>query len=146
MSLDLYPHNRQAYDAALTLLKKNGKAAVIHPTGTGKSYIGFELAWEHPGDQVLWLTPSEYIVKTQLEILDHASQAVRPGGVLVYATCSMFRRENASVVHAFLEGHPDFRLEPFPNPLTGEMNSGMQQIMPWDADCDASFAARMRRN
>lgn len=88
----------------------------------------------------------ESLRKTQLEILDHASQAVRPGGVLVYATCSMFRRENASVVHAFLEGHPDFRLEPFPNPLTGEMNSGMQQIMPWDADCDASFAARMRRN
>ena len=84
--------------------------------------------------------------KTQLEILNHASQAVRPGGVLVYATCSMFRRENASVVHAFLESHPEFHLEPFPNPLTGEMNSGMQQIMPWDADCDASFAARMRRN
>lgn len=86
MSLELYPHNRQAYDAALTLLKKNGKAAVIHPTGTGKSYIGFELAWEHPGDQVLWLTPSEYIVKTQLENLFRSS-GWKPGNIffLTYA-------------------------------------------------------------
>ena len=87
----------------------------------------------------------EELSRIQLEILGHASRAVRPGGVLVYATCSMFRRENTSVVEAFLKTHPEFCLEPFQNPLTGVWNDGMQQIMPWDADCDASFAARMRR-
>lgn len=95
-----------------------------------------------------WIAQPEWLEElpaTQKEILDHASKAVRHGGVLVYATCSMLRRENADVVNAFLETHPEFRLEPFPNPLTGELNHGMQQIMPWDADCDASFAARFRR-
>lgn len=88
----------------------------------------------------------ESLSRTQLEILDRASRRVRSGGVLVYATCSMFRRENRDVVNAFLETHREFHLEPFPNPLTGERNDGTQQIMPWDGDCDASFAARMRRN
>ena len=69
MSLELYPHNRRAYGAALALMQSSGKAAVIHPTGTGKSYIGFELAQEHSHSRVLWLTPSEYIVRTQLENL-----------------------------------------------------------------------------
>ena len=73
MGLELYPHNRQAYEAALALMDRAGKAAVIHPTGTGKSYIGFALAWEHPHSRVLWLTPSEYIVRTQLENLFHTS-------------------------------------------------------------------------
>ena len=49
------------------MLKKTGKAAVIHPTGTGKSFIGFQYAAEHPQTKVLWLAPSEYIFKTQLE-------------------------------------------------------------------------------
>ncbi len=95
-----------------------------------------------------WIAKPEWLEEltgTQKEILDAASLAVKPGGVLVYATCSMFRRENSGVVHAFLERHPEFRLEPFPNPLTGELNDGMQQIMPWDGNCDASFAARFRK-
>ena len=35
------------------------KAAVIHPTGTGKSFIGFQYAADHPGTKVIWLAPSE---------------------------------------------------------------------------------------
>ena len=44
-------------------------AAVIHPTGTGKSLIAFKLAEEHPSEKFLWLSPSEYIYQTQLENL-----------------------------------------------------------------------------
>ena len=49
------------------MLEKTGKAAVIHPTGTGKSFIGFQYAADHPETKVLWLAPSEYIFRTQME-------------------------------------------------------------------------------
>ena len=65
--LELFAHNKQAYEAALLLMEENGKAAVIHPTGTGKSFIAFKLAEEHPQMRILWLAPSEYIFKTQVE-------------------------------------------------------------------------------
>ena len=82
----------------------------------------------------------------QQDLLTHASSVVVPGGVLVYATCSMFERENEAVVRAFLEAHPEFRLDPFANPLNGESTDGTLQIRPWDCDCDAMYVARMVRN
>ncbi|MBQ8076563.1 MAG: Helicase associated domain protein [Oscillospiraceae bacterium] len=63
----LYPHNQTAYEAARAMLAETGKACVIHPTGTGKSFIGFQLCTDHPEAKVLWLSPSEYIFRTQLE-------------------------------------------------------------------------------
>lgn len=41
MSIQLYNHNQKAYESAVAMLSEIGKAAVIHPTGTGKSFIGF---------------------------------------------------------------------------------------------------------
>jgi 16S rRNA (cytosine967-C5)-methyltransferase len=82
----------------------------------------------------------------QGRLLANAGRAVRPGGVLVYATCSLFRAENAGVVDAFLAVHPEFRLEPFPQPLSGAPVAGMLQTWPWDGDCDAMFIARFRRS
>lgn len=69
MAIELYEHNMTAYRSAIKLMDVTGKAAVIHPTGTGKSFIGFKLAEDNPDKRILWLTPSEYIVKTQLENL-----------------------------------------------------------------------------
>ena len=42
MSIALFEHNQTAYDAALSLIKQTDKAAVIHPTGIGKSFISAE--------------------------------------------------------------------------------------------------------
>lgn len=69
MGIELFPHNQTAYESALSLLKEYGKAAVIHPTGTGKSMIAFKLAEEYPASRICWLAPSAYIFKTQLENL-----------------------------------------------------------------------------
>ena len=52
MAIPLYPHNQTAYDAAVAMLTETGKAAIIHPTGTGKSFIGFKLCEDHPGKTV----------------------------------------------------------------------------------------------
>ena len=63
----LYPHNARAYSQAAAMLEARGRAAVIHPTGTGKSFIGLQLCADHPERVVRWLSPSEYIFQTQLE-------------------------------------------------------------------------------
>lgn len=73
LSVTLYDHNRKAYENAITMMKHKGKAAIIHPTGTGKSFIGFHLAQMHPKDRVLWLSPNDYIFHTQLENLKRES-------------------------------------------------------------------------
>ncbi|PKP09591.1 MAG: RNA methyltransferase [Bacteroidetes bacterium HGW-Bacteroidetes-3] len=53
----------------------------------------------------------ENIIKTQAEILENYSQLVKPGGKLVYATCSIFPSENEKQVHGFLKNHPEFEFE-----------------------------------
>lgn len=75
MKVDLYAHNQSAYDAAVDMMRRTGKAAIVHPTGTGKSFIGFRLCADHPDEHILWLSPTEYIFKTQLENLRAASDA-----------------------------------------------------------------------
>lgn len=69
MAIALYEHNETAYKAAMKLLSEKGKAAVIHPTGTGKSFIAFKLCEDHPDKKICWLSPSAYIFKTQVENL-----------------------------------------------------------------------------
>lgn len=87
MPIQLYKHNKEAYNAVLSMLSRTGKAAVIHPTGTGKSFIGFKLCEEMPDETVCWLSPSEYIFKTQLENLKKASGGYVPENIvfLTYA-------------------------------------------------------------
>ncbi len=63
----LFEHNQRAYEAAVEMLEATGRAAVIHPTGTGKSFIAFKLCADHEKESICWLSPSEYIFATQEE-------------------------------------------------------------------------------
>ncbi len=67
MGVTLYGHNQAAYEAAVSFMQTEGKAAVIHPTGTGKSFLAFQLCGDHPKEKVCWLSPSEHIFATQKE-------------------------------------------------------------------------------
>ena len=69
MSIQLFPHNETAYRNASAMLERMGRAAIIHPTGTGKSFIAFHLVEEDAHSRFLWLSPSEYIFRTQMESL-----------------------------------------------------------------------------
>ena len=69
VALRLFEHNEKAYRAAIRMMEQYGKAAIVHPTGTGKSFIAFKLIEDNPEKVVIWLSPSEYIFKTQLESL-----------------------------------------------------------------------------
>ena len=69
VALRLFEHNEKAYHAAVRMMNQYGKAAIVYPTGTGKSYIAFKLIEDNLDKVVIWLSPSEYIFKTQLESL-----------------------------------------------------------------------------
>ena len=81
MAVLLYQHNSEAYEAAVKMLKNTGKAAVIHPTGTGKSFLGFKLCEDHPDKTICWLSPSRYIFETQLDNLASAADGYRPQNI-----------------------------------------------------------------
>ena len=81
MAMCLYEHNQNAYTSVAAMLSSTGKAAVIHPTGTGKSFIGFKLCEDHPEKKICWLSPSKYIFDTQLENLACASEGYQPENV-----------------------------------------------------------------
>ena len=71
--IELFEHNKTAYEAVCEQLEETGKACVVHPTGTGKSFIAFKWAEDNPGKRFLWLSPSENIFDTQLENVKRAS-------------------------------------------------------------------------
>lgn len=88
----------------------------------------------------------EGLPAVQSAILSNASRYVKPGGVLLYSTCTLLRRENEAVVEAFLARNPDFTLEPLnlPEPL-GSCPSGMLTLWPHLHHTDGFFMARLRR-
>jgi 16S rRNA (cytosine967-C5)-methyltransferase len=90
-------------------------------------------------------TAVEEIVPIQQRLLDVTAKAVRPGGRLVYATCSCLPAENDAVVDHFLSGHPAFALAPTRHPLTGAETDGRITVWPKTADSDASYVACLRR-
>lgn len=69
VTLRLFEHNEKAYRVETRMMEQYGKAAIAHPTGTGKSYIVFKLIEEHSDSVIFWLSPSVYIFKTQIENL-----------------------------------------------------------------------------
>lgn len=79
--IELFAHNQTAYDCAVSMLSSVGRAAIVHPTGTGKSFIAFKLCEENPEKTVCWLSPSEYIFKTQLENLAQVTDGFVPENI-----------------------------------------------------------------
>ena len=98
-----------------------------------------ELRWQSSPEQVRKYS------ELQMKILENVSKAVKPGGYLIYATCSAFPEENEKQIENFLNFHFDFELDEKWCILPNSKMSGMLRVSPWDADCDASFAARLRR-
>lgn len=90
--------------------------------------------------------PLENLPEVQQAILDNVSTYVKPGGVLLYSTCTLLRRENEDVVQAFLAWHPEFKLEAFTLPGTiGTVKEGMITLWPHIHGTDGFFVAKLRR-
>lgn len=78
----------------------------------------------------------------QAQLLHTCARYVRPGGVLLYATCTIGRTENEDQTAAFLAAHPDYQLETLPVPIE---NHGTLQLFPNVHGTDGFFLARMKR-
>lgn len=87
MAVELFEHNAKAYLSAARMMEQTGKAAIVHPTGTGKSFIAFKLIEDHPAARFVWLAPSNYIFTTQKENIAQTTPDLNLSGVvfLTYA-------------------------------------------------------------
>ncbi|MEO8337936.1 MAG: transcription antitermination factor NusB, partial [bacterium] len=84
---------------------------------------------------------------TQRAILKAAATAVRPGGLLIYSTCSLELEENDEQVARFLAEHPEWTLEPPPEGVVpaSVLDNGLLRVLPQLHATDGAFAARFRR-
>lgn len=80
----------------------------------------------------------ERLPEIQYAILTGAAKYVKNGGVLVYSTCTINKRENEDVVLRFLENNPSFKLANDEN-----LGGGMKTFLPHRDGCDGFFAAKM---
>ena len=153
---ELYPHRKELLDKTLARLHVSAETLC-------RSAADYDPAFDAAFDAVLIDAPCsglgllgdkpdirysksgadiEALVEIQNDILSVCARYVKPGGVYVYATCTISKRENESQIDAFLKSHSDFALEEIPIPLA---NQGQIQLLPHVHNTDGFYIARMRR-
>ncbi|KXG45030.1 16S rRNA (cytosine(967)-C(5))-methyltransferase RsmB [Tepidibacillus decaturensis] len=97
-------------------------------------------------------TDIEELTKIQKDILKNVSLLLKPGGILVYSTCTMTTEENQKIVGEFIKQHSDFRLDQqianvLPKAINEKLDTrqGMIQILPHYFDSDGFFISRILR-
>jgi len=95
-------------------------------SNTGVMRRRVDLRWRISPDEILRLK------RTQSDLLQRAATKLKPGGSLVYSTCSLEPAENSEVVKDFLLGHQNFRLET------------EHQLLPFAEGVDGAYVARLK--
>ncbi len=85
------------------------------------------------------------LVALQQDILAGVARCIAPGGLLVYATCSLEPEENEQQVERFLERYREFTLEPPTRTSEDWIHNGMLRVLPQRHGFDGAFAARLRK-
>lgn len=106
-------------------------------SGTGTWRRNPDMRWRTYGPGL------EELKTIQTEIIEKASPCVKPGGILVYATCSLLEDENERQIERFLAAHPEFEIDPV-DPAQG-IGSPFMRLTPARHGTDGFFAARLRR-
>ncbi len=112
-------------------------------SGTGTWRRNPDARWRAREEQGL-----DNLVALQARVLASAARLLKPGGRLVYATCSMLSEENEEQVAAFLGAHPAFRVVPLHEAaprLTNSSHPDYLSLTPARNDTDGFFAAVMQR-
>lgn len=92
------------------------------------------------------LGQTERLPELQKAILTQQAAYVKPGGVLVYSTCTVLRRENEAVAEQFLKDNPDFSAETVHYPAqSGMEDAAMTTLLPCDHGTDGFFICKFRR-
>ena len=126
VAMNLFEHNRTAYEVVSAVLAETGKAAVVHPTGTGKSFIWFKLCEDHPDQTVCWLSPSDYILRTQLENLSVASPDTVPDNVKYFTYARLMNMTDEEIA----EIAPDYIvLDEFHQAGSEYLGAGVQKLI-----------------
>ena len=156
---DIHPHKRKLLEAGAARLG----LSIVHPSiqDSGTPREDFDSAFdlviadvpcsglgvirEKPDIRYKDEEPLTQLPRIQRRILETVSGYVKPGGTLLYSTCTLLERENEEVVSVFLETHPNFSLEPFSLPGPIGRTEGQITIWPQRYQLDGFFIARMRR-
>jgi len=107
-------------------------------TGTGTWRRNPDMRWTNYGPEL------EQLLTVQADILDKAARAVKPGGKLVYATCSLLRQENEEQIESFLATHKDFYIKPVED--AAGIGSPYMRLSPYRHNTDGFFAAILIRS
>ncbi len=135
-NVDIYPG-----DATDQAIPEADKILVDAPcTGTGVMARRADLRWRRKPEQLAEMSA------LQLSLLEHAARYLRPGGMLVYATCSLEPEENWELVRAFQKEHPRFCVVPLPEsiPRAWMNGEGALNTFPPDNQVDGLFAVRLQ--
>ena len=130
-------------DARMPAIKPVDLVLVDAPcTGTGTFRRHPDARWR------LRISDLAVMASLQRAILDAAAEIVKPGGLLVYSTCSLEPEENDEQVDHFLERHPGWRLDPPPEGVVPQavLDRGLLRVLPQRHGTDGAFAARLRRS
>lgn len=105
-------------------------------SGTGVIRRHPDIKWLRRGSDIARLT------RLQEQILEAALSCLKPGGILVYSTCSILKAENEEQIRSFAARHP--QLQPYPF-VGAEQEQWFRQILPGEEGGDGFFYARLRR-
>jgi 16S rRNA (cytosine967-C5)-methyltransferase len=111
-------------------------------TGTGTFRRHPDARWR------LKVSDLSVMAALQSTILRAAAKVVKPGGLLIYSTCSLEPEENDAQVEEFLARNPDWTLEPPPQGTVpaDTIDGGFLRVLPQAHGSDGAFAARLRRS
>ena len=87
----------------------------------------------------------EDLPEIQSAILNNVSNCVKPGGELIYSTCTVLKAENEDIVKRFIAENDDFELEGFSLPSGKEVREGMYTFWPNVDGTDGFFVSKLRR-
>lgn len=114
-------------------------------TGWGTFRRHPDLRWRLQKDD------SERLALLALQMIEYVKRYLRPGGILVYSTCTLSPDENEGVIKKFLQGNPDFSIDPvtpyLPEAFRDAVSpEGWITLFPPKWKIDGAFAARLKRN
>ncbi|NTW05519.1 MAG: 16S rRNA (cytosine(967)-C(5))-methyltransferase RsmB [Peptococcaceae bacterium] len=164
ISMDIFPHKLKLIEENI---KRLGITCIQTKLGDAREFIG---DLKEKADFVLldapcsgtgvirrrpdsrWRKQPEQLpelLKLQREILDNVSEYLKPGGILVYSTCSVLTEENQEQIECFLERHPNFETCSLhgllPESLFSNKESDYIQLYPHREGTDGFFICRMQK-
>ena len=99
--MDLLKHNKDAYNSVVEHLKRSDRTCVIHPTGTGKSFIALQLIEDHPKDRIL------YITSVATNLLEFWDKVEKLGPYRMVLSLSNIPRHVGTGMRGELDGNED---------------------------------------